>query len=211
MASVFDLKGLLHIVEWVKALNNFDKDADYGVFANLLDVDTGRDSGQLLSDAAFRERTTRAGEARGLLRKFRDDIENHHPGGAASLFVDTLMDKTQWVEEDKLYKRQRSLAANYLTSGDYLRASIYAFEAIITAQVQERGGNPDRFEDREAAKADFENQNKPDTWNSYRQLRNLRNALAHGNPPSRRDIRQMMDSPECLRETLKCLIDTLLP
>lgn len=210
-APVYDLAGLLDIVAWVKASSAFDKDGDYGVFAGLLErAGVSAEACANLEQAAFFERTTRAGDARGQLRRFRTALEEQPPGGPAALFAPVLRERTAWVEDQRLYQRQRALAARYLDRGDHLRAAIYAFEAFITARVAESGGDPGNFDARAAAKQAFEDGPSPARKADYRLLRDLRNALAHGSSSTRRDILEAMATPERLRATLAGLLERLL-
>jgi hypothetical protein len=46
---------------------------------------------------------------------------------------------------------------------------------------------------------------------AFRKIRMLRNALAHGNPPTEERFRKLLASPEKLREALQSAVDHLLP
>ena len=211
-ASVYDLAGLLHIVEWVKALAEFGKDGDYAVFSSLLETGGLEPAAcKLLGDAAFLERTSRAGGARGKLRKFRESLQRHPLKGAAALFSTQLLERTEWVEHDRLYERQRALGVGYLEQGDYLRACVYIFEAFVTRLVNQYGGNCDRYRDRDQAREKFEERGPWREKRDYVALRDLRNALAHGTASNKGDVTSVLDSPERLHQRLRELIDALLP
>lgn len=65
MTPVVKLDGLLRIYEWLRAMEQFNKDGDYGAFGALLTREGL--PGKLLTDAAFLERIANAPDAR---RKF---------------------------------------------------------------------------------------------------------------------------------------------
>jgi len=212
-APVYDLAGLLEIAAWVAALRAFDADGDYAVLGPLLrDAGVGAEACEALTQAAFLERTTRAGDARARLRRFREALAAEPPGGTAALFTPVLLSHTDWVEHQGLYERQRALALRYLESRDHLRAAIYAFEAFVTARVIENGGNPESYDARSKAKDRFEQgERRAAGFADYRTLRDLRNALTHGARPPRREISSALSSPERLHATLRELFDRLLP
>lgn len=207
---VMRLDGLLKISDWVTALHTFDKDGDYGVFTDLLqEQGLPTERAKLLSDAAFFERTTRVGLARGKLNRFEKALDQDALQGIGQLFKSTLLQRIAWHREGRYYQRQRALALFNLEQGDYLRAAVFAFEAFITRQVIRGSGKPESFSDRARAKDDYETGRPRDK--SYCLLRDLRNHLAHGDAPVRSEVTQALDSEAKLREKLIQLIDELLP
>jgi CRISPR-associated Csx2 family protein len=203
-ALVYDLKGLLTLADWVGALAAFDHTGDYGIFADLL---TTTEPAGLLRAAAFMERTSRDGQARGQAKRALVALEQKPLGGLARLFEEPLRQRLAWIEEDRMFERQRELARLYLDRGDFIRAAIYAFEAFITRQVQRDGASENSYERRNQAKDDYERSGSSD---DYKKLRDLRNALAHGVTPTKGKIQQALASEESLRKELQRLIGTLL-
>lgn len=89
-APVIDLSGLLRIADWIGALNTYDKDGDYGVFAELMERDGVLiQQANYLRRAAFRERTSNAWEARTDLRNLDAVLDSGLPGVSA-LFAEQL-------------------------------------------------------------------------------------------------------------------------
>ncbi|MBB1125578.1 TIGR02221 family CRISPR-associated protein [Thiospirillum jenense] len=130
-ASVHELSGLLRIADWLQALNTYDKDGDYGVFAELLVP-----AGGLLAEAAFFERTSNPVKAREKLTAWAnraDRLPADDP--AAELFGDTLYERIRWYRGNTRTEWERSLAQLYLQRRDYVRAAIYGLESRISAQV----------------------------------------------------------------------------
>lgn len=60
VTPVMNLRGLLDIADWTGAVQSFDKDGDYSVFAPLIREQLPAAAG-LLKESAFYERTTRPG------------------------------------------------------------------------------------------------------------------------------------------------------
>lgn len=212
-ARIHDLKGLLYIADWIGALNTFDKDGDYSVFAALLRPDIGPDCA-LLEEAAFFERSSRIGQARGKLRQFDGTLARTNLTGAAELFAPVLGDRIRWCYEDRLYQRQQVLARHHLKKGDYLRAALFAFEAFVTRLVQERSGNPDDFGERDNAKREYEAEAQIQASAKYKRyclLRDLRNQLAHGSAATQSEVQRALSNAATLRQTLHTLFDELLP
>lgn len=217
LTPVMRLDGLLRITDWVGALHTFDKDGDYGVFADLLKDELAPEARGLLEEAAFLERNSRVGQARGKLRTFETALNQQGLGHIGRLFEPSLRTRIAWCHEERLYQRQQALARQNLERGDFLRAALFAYEAFITRLVQrEGGGNPDNWEVRDAAKQAYETtqkQQRPRTgeFERYCLLRDLRNQLAHGNTQPRGDVQSAVSSAAALREVLNRLINQLLP
>ncbi len=213
VTPVMDLKGLLHMADWVGALHSFDKDGDYGVFEPLLRDDLG-DTAGLLRDAAFYERSSRPGDARGKLRQFRKALATTPPTGIGALFTTTLDQRIGWIDGQDQYHRQRTLAQHYLASADYLRAAIMGFEAFLTRQVRlQQLGDAQNHDIRRQAKDRFEDRCRRGLpiCDDYYHLRALRNALAHGDRNNQGSIQAALSSPQKLAADLAGVFERLLP
>ncbi len=205
IGAVHDLKGLVHLLEWVKALSKFEHSGDYGVFADLLTTETvdRNDIIKPMRQAAFFERTTRDATAREKINTVRSALADIPLHGVASLFQTALKERLDWAGGDTPYNRQCKLARIYLDRRDYLRASIYAQEAFITYLVCLKGGKPDSYDARDQAKKDYE---KEDISPSYKTLRYIRNALVHGTRPTSHLKKTMSDETQ-LHEAISAFLD----
>lgn len=216
LTPVMNLQGLLDIADWTGAVQSFDKDGDYGVFAPLV-LEQSPTAAGLLQGSAFYERTTRPGQARSKLRELDALFDRQPLTGIGSLFAPILRARLSWHREDRLYLRQQALARLYLEHGDFLRAALLGFEAFITRLMQQQGmTNPDNWTQRETVKKEYEALNKaiyprPDEYERYCLLRDLRNHLAHGNTSPQAEIQKALASAEQLRDFLDDLIERLLP
>lgn len=191
-APVYNLAGLLHMAAWVEALNTFDKDGDYSVFANRLDEDglSARETNHLRR-AAFFERTSNPRDARKELGNFDKCLNGGLPGVGA-LFAEQLCNRIKWHRNVSTFRNQAELATIYRQRGDYIRAAIFAYEAFVTSLINSKADERvDHYKHREAAFKAYESGERGDQKlkNEYWLLKNLRNTLAHGNEPDDRQYR----------------------
>lgn len=217
IAPVMNLAGLLRIADWVGALHTFDKDGDYGAFAELLEKDgLPTEKTNHLRRAAFRERTSNAWEARADLRNFDAILESGLPG-VSSLFAEQLRARIRWYKGQDLLAWQRELACEYLRRGDYIRAAIYTFEGFVTRLVASE--NNERvwdFKDRDNARKEYQSglRGPKVLRDDYFFLKALRNAMAHGVRPEndwmKPKVERALADAESLQQELKRLISKLL-
>jgi CRISPR-associated Csx2 family protein len=200
-APVYNLAGLLRIADWLGALHTFDKDGDYGAFANLLGP-----AGAQLAKAAFFERTSNPVKAREALTTWinRDD---RYPScdPAAQLFRDQLEERVRWFRLSNRPAWEKNLAWEYLERGDYVRAVIYGLEAVISQEAIQRAQDAGDFDCRDKLREELK-----DTREGFKTLGRLRNAFAHGVRPFDKDIERAISDQANLRNTLKSLFTQLL-
>lgn len=214
LTPVMQLNGLLNIAEWLNALDGFNKTGNLAPFSGLLQQDgMAPETAKCLEDAAFFENTLNVAQARGPLREFTKDTQ-YGLKGVGALFEDSLRERIAWHKEDKLYQRQQSNAYFYLQQGDYLRAAALGYEAFITKFMQDNRIHPstlDVHEHRESAKNCIETKKNPAYWQDYKQLRDLRNALAHGSRSKTDEAKNALRSKDNLHAELNRLFNSLLP
>jgi CRISPR-associated Csx2 family protein len=195
-APVHNLAGLLRIIEWIEALHTYDKDGDYGAFSPLIGS-----KGEFLKQAAFFERTTNPVKARSMLRAW-DGQEHSYPEDdpAALLFKNELEKRISWHHRPDRSSWERDLAKRYFEQADYVRAVIYGMESIISAEIQNRRGEVDDYENRGIVKDEMRK-----TRDGFRTLSNLRNGLTHGVRSGDRNIDKLLENEHTLRSTIKRL------
>lgn len=183
VTPVVDLSGLLHIQDWVRSLDQFDKDGDYSVFAELLKREGM--PGHLLAEAAFLERIGNLSMAKNKLNSFwKSDMRPQTPG--SQMFLPVLQQRLDWRRSVKRSEWERKLALEFLARRDYLRAAIFAYEYKISQQVEFTGGDTNNFaNDRIAADKSLTDETKASrhpfsSAQNFYALKNLRNQLAHG-------------------------------
>lgn len=183
-APVHDLSGLLRIADGIEALSSFDKDGDYGVFIPLFQAcGLPSDQVQALSRAAYYENVLNVSAATGELRKARPMLVTPSLPPELELLRPAIEERLDWLDEDRQFEKQTRLARRALQRRDYLRAVLYAFEAVVTRICQLRRVSPLDFTAREEVRKDYESDLKRlrnDEFRDYRLLKNLRNQVAHG-------------------------------
>lgn len=211
ITPVMRLEGWLELADWAMALHNFDRDGDYGVFVPLFRRENVHRQADLLSEAVFYERTFRVGQARGKLRKFLKALDDIQLECTSRLFQPMLRERIDWCEQDNLYQRQQQLAHNYLKNDDFLRCVIFAFEGFITRLCQQENvKNIDDYNKRQEIKERYEQNGMRDkAYYPYKELRDIRNRLAHGDREVKGEIRSVMSSPDKLREKLEEIMRAL--
>lgn len=210
------LDGLLAIERWLDALSRFDQNGDYSLFAPLLHNDgVPSDKVRSLEEAAFFERTLNLSDARRRILTFLPVLDEPL-AGVSGLFRSALAKRLDWVRAMGLMAYQQRLARFYLRQGDYVRAAIPGFEAVITRECDRRKyGQQDHQKDRKPAEEELEKEIKAgehpqSVRDGYWMLKNLRNALAHGNPADYAHVRQIIVNPERLPLELQLAMDRIL-
>lgn len=199
-----NLSGLLRLAEWTRAMGNYRKDGDYGVFAPLLDAE-GMNGG-FLAQAAFAERINHPGEARAKIDNFLRQGAGPH-SEQARLFLPLLEQSAQWRRGDSRAKWEASLAWQYLGRGDYLRAVMFGLEAVISRYCFEHKLPDSRYETREEARQALRVDADPD-WLT---LNGLRNRFAHGVADEHPRVRELASSETQLHDFLRRVFRRLLP
>lgn len=217
LTPVIRLEGLSAVQRWIDALDRFDATGDYGVFEPLLVADgVAVDKARCLKEAAFYERTFNLSDARRKINTFLPELDQPL-AGASGLFQGKLRERLAWARENNLAANQRKLAYQYLNRGDYVRAAIFGWEAFVIRECEKRNYDPnDDFEvGRERALEELEGEIRngvhPD-WmrRAYWTLKNIRNALAHGNPPTNERLQRLLKDPENLAKELDACFKRLL-
>ncbi len=207
-APVYDLSGLLRIAGWLQAFASFDKDGDYRAFTPLL-RDSGLDENacELLDRAAYFENILNVGEATGQLRQALQRLEAKQASLApdAQLLMPALRERLDWISESKQFEKQLELARSARARGDYLRAVLYGYEAVITRLCQLGNKEINSFDDREDIRKRYEKclrEERSKERDNYFLLKNIRNQVAHGSRGSLGDVQKIMLDEKKLGEFL---------
>jgi CRISPR-associated Csx2 family protein len=213
-APVHDLSGLLRIADGLQALASFQQDGNYRVFVPLLrNAGMAAATCEQLSQAAYFENILNAGEATGHLRKALTGLSSDQSTSAeGQLLLPVIRERLQWVAENRQFEKLTRLARQALERGDYLRATLYAFETVITRLCHRHGGDAGDFDRRERLRSDYEGrlrQRHDQEWDDYRLLKNLRNQVAHGSRGNLAEVQQVLLHEEQMRATLERLITAI--
>lgn len=199
---VLSLKGMLRLLDWVQALAADASSGNYGVFQPLLESSgMAAEISQCLAEAAHFERITNPVKAREKLAITQQSLEQLDDP-LATLFRDELISRTDWWRKGERGDWEARLAWRWFERGDYLRAVIYAQEALISMSVAENAIND--FGARDDAKIKLRENGQAN------RLFALRNALAHGIRPENKDLNKMLGDEKTLRSTLKGMMKDLL-
>lgn len=216
ITPVVSLQGLLQVQRWIDALDRFDQDGDYSVFTPLLRADAvPDDKARCLTEAAFHERTFNLADARRKLQSFLPVLDAPLTGTSA-LFQPQLKERLAWAKTGTLFDHQRKLAYLYLERHDPVRAAIFGFEALVTNECQHNGFALNDYEigrkpAADALDAQIRARRLDATFQEcYWILKNLRNALAHGTPPTQDRYRKILSDPNALDAELRKSLDCLL-
>lgn len=210
IVPVLELSGLLRLFDWVQALAAYDRSGNYAFLDALFE---GNDEiQQALRQASFYEQTLRPGQAKARAQTVLRYLESEALPTPVRLFRSHLYDRLAWASSDRYYERQKALALRYNEAGDFSAAAQIAFEAFLSYLVQKKHGNINNFDERKRAKEEFEAANRPQQdlrWQAYLDLRDLRNALSHGDVQARKEIQSAMSSESALRRFIQERIERL--
>lgn len=220
ITPVMKLDGLLQLDRWNRAIDIYDKSGEYGVFSDiLLDAGFKAETVEYLKNASFYEQSNRLSSATGQIREFLsvapDEINNCD--AFAQIFMPTLLERLNWVNEKKLYLRQAEVARLALQHENFIRACIYGYEAYLTYLIQLENKNPDKFEDRQWITSPRTNMAEKLTRRmgksveSFKLLRHIRNQVAHNSTSPTADVQRAVSSRQTLKITLETIFDELLP
>ncbi|WP_206477960.1 TIGR02221 family CRISPR-associated protein [Halomonas sp. KRD171] len=204
VAPVLRLDGMLEVLNWVQALNSFDKDGDYGVFASLLAHDTvPSEICTSIRQAAYFERITNASQAKQKLTSLRQHHFDANTQPLGELFAPALMERTDWANVAGRGNTELRLAEEYLERRDYLRAVIYAQEGFISKRIYFERGDENDFDHRDEISKSDENPT------AFTTLKRLRNALVHGLRNNDKKLSQQLKDEANLKNTIKQLISEI--
>jgi CRISPR-associated Csx2 family protein len=201
VAPVVDLRGLLRVLDWVQAISAYDASGDYGAIGGLLELSGVKNAGARLSRASFYERVTNHVATRKELNGL--DLSPARSDPFSSLFLPEFESRTAWWRLPMRWKREAALARGYLARRDYLRAAIFAQEAVITRGMEERDSG--EFEYRENTRKQIQQDDR-----DAQELFRIRNALAHGIAPYQDSVKSLLSDSESLDRSLMRLIAKLL-
>ena len=201
VSEVLELRGLLDMLDWVSALETFDKNGDYAVFAPLL-VNVGLDktSADELERASYLERLLNASGASAKLKQVMPKLDALHSADSPlfSLFYEPLAKRLSWYKKSSLGLQEQDLAEKYLKRKDYVRAVVYAMEGLISRETALNNDDVQSFTHRKAAYDHLIN-----SKDKFKDFKEFRNAMVHGTASGKGKIRQIMKDPSRLHASLK--------
>ncbi len=211
---VLKLDGLLKIMDWLGALNSYDKDGDYSVFAPLItSLPDGEEAASHLMDASYNEYIGNFSGARIDIKNYQKLMSSPGKDNPIIVFSEALEKRFSWIEHEQLYDKQKQQALSALRRSDITRAAIWGLEAAISKVAIKKGMSPYKQQDRKKV---------VDNWDTYLKdtklpqkelylLKGIRNRLAHGSQGKQNeDVRYAMENRENCRAALSKTLNTLL-
>lgn len=124
---------------------------------------------------------------------------------AQSVLANLLDRRLAWARESRFAGRVKQSAALALERGDYFRAVILAYEALIIlqGQRQEAPFDPLDYDQRKNAEMDLCNLLSPQHKETFRTLKDVRNACAHGTRPIRDEAQKRLNDVEEFKELVR--------
>lgn len=112
--------------------------------------------------------------------------------------------------ESRPFEKRLALAIHALERRDYLRATPYAYKAVVTRICQIQGAWVESFDERENAREAYEKQSRglPE-YRDYKLLKHLRNEVAHGTRGSTAEVQKALLKEPGMRELLKRLLGAI--
>lgn len=180
IAPVIKLTGMLNMLDWIDGLTRFDKDYDFSVFADLLSREgLNKEAIKNLKRAAFHERISSPKSAANYLNHTIQTLKTHD-SPIFSLFKETLLKRMDWRNKPSAAERELEVAKRYLEKRDFIRATIYLLEALITKSIPEKALQEALSWDENSYGLRVEYKNNLMKNPEFKRLNYLRNALAHG-------------------------------
>jgi len=191
VAPVVELPICQELVEAAEAAAVLDVTGNYEPVAQRLGLDA--------SLAWFMESTNQLANARKPAKQLADSYLDGADIVQAEL-ARLLRDRLQWASHGTFAARCRESAGAALEHGDYVRAAILAYEAIISQCLQLLyRGDLFNYEHREAAEQELFNRLSGDDRRNLKILQWTRNACAHGTRSNQAEAQQALRSPQDFR------------
>ena len=208
-AKAVKLNGLLAIADSVRAVAMFDKDGDYTSLSKLFENNepVGSNLSQLLKTAAFYENTLNFRDAKAQIQKLNSAISRHRNSLSIELqlIIPEIERRISWAESTEIVDRMAKVVRRSLNNGDYLRAALVLFEAIITSACEDRGLDASNFDSRKKVQLELEehlSETRSTALPYYLELRSIRNSLAHGNEAPSSNVARIFGNSAALSNSL---------
>lgn len=208
---VMRLDGLQLINHWDTAFELYNETGNIAAFCPVLEK-SGVNQAIIkhLRSAAFFEQTHRTKEAKrevqaflGLTNKNQADLP-----AVFKLFLSKLKIQLNWINNNS-WQQRNQLALQALKNGNYLRASLFGYEAFVRRLIEHLNIAEQRYEERERIMRAFRDRKEnKEIKNHYLSLNRIRNAVAHGfievnNKHYRQQTEQILASESSLKAALK--------
>lgn len=196
VTPVLELPICQQLVDATEAAAILDVTGNYEPVARCLDRDAEL--------AWFLENTNQLGTARGRARQLLDEGRTTVDVIDAQL-AELLRERLQWSAQGSFADRVQQSAHTALNRGDYFRAIILVYEAILirTGQLLDSTADPLNYQTRERAESDLFARLTGVDRELLRDLQHARNACAHGTRSDRGTVQIILRSPRDFRSLIE--------
>ncbi|MDW8195963.1 MAG: TIGR02221 family CRISPR-associated protein, partial [Gemmataceae bacterium] len=192
VTPVLELPICQQLVEATEAAAILDVTGNYEPVARFL--------GQNAELAWFLENTNQLGNARTQAQQLRQVTTNHATGIEAQLAT-LFHDRLEWSTHNRFTERVLQSAQTAIEHGDYFRAVILTYEAILirAGHTFSPTADPLNYETREQAEQELFRHLTGSDRDLLTDLQHTRNACAHGTRSDRASVQRILRNPQEFR------------
>lgn len=217
---VLRMDGLQHISAWQNALAAYDYSGNSAALVPILNtIGISDATTRLLAQASFAEQTHNLRQYREKIQQFLAALKKEPPTPLLGLIQPTLHERLKLDQKQSDWEHRFHLAAQALHNGDYLRAALYGYEAIFERILDDNHlQHNDDYETRKNAVLRYIQSRKADwrdtksgsrhshtLYDKYEKLRQIRNALTHGERGNDYITATLNNEDKLRRELADCL------
>lgn len=217
---VLRMDGLQHISAWQNALAAYDYSGNSAALVPILNtIGISDATTRLLAQASFAEQTHNLRQYREKIQQFLAALKKEPPTPLLGLIQPTLHERLKLDPKQRDWEHRFHLAAQALHNGDYLRAALYGYEAIFERILDDNHLQyNDDYETRKNAVLRYIQSRKDDRrdtkngsrhshtlYDKYEKLRQIRNALTHGERGNDYITATLNNEDKLRRELADCL------
>lgn len=217
---VLRMDGLQHISAWQNALAAYDYSGNSAALVPILNtIGISDATTRLLAQASFAEQTHNLRQYREKIQQFLAALKKEPPTPLLGLIQPTLHERLKLDQKQSDWEHRFHLAAQALHNGDYLRAALYGYEAIFERILDDNHlQHNDDYETRKNAVLRYIQSRKADwrdtksgsrhshtLYDKYEKLRQIRNALTHGERGNDYITATLNNDDKLRRELADCL------
>lgn len=210
--TVYRLGGLLAFADWLEALAVFDRNGDYGVFADLLQKDgLSEDAARALRHAYHSENVLNVTDAATSISTVLKELKAP-VGGISGIYTPLLRERLGWIRQGDNAGRFASLTREALGKGDLMRATILLPRAFLE-RIKRRDERTTNYEVLKTIEEEYLSGKRghEELIKDLKEAKRLRNDISHASRSWNPKVRQTLADPEKLRERLGFLVERLLP
>ena len=217
---VLRMDGLQHISAWQNALAAYDYSGNSAALVPILKtIGISDATTRLLAQASFAEQTHNLRQYREKIQQFLAALKKEPPTPLLGLIQPTLHERIKLDQKQSDWEHRFHLATQALHNGDYLRAALYGYEAIFERILDDNHlQHNDDYETRKNAVLRYIQSRKADwrdtksgsrhshtLYDKYEKLRQIRNALTHGERGNEYITATLNNEDKLRRELADCL------